>query len=415
MADWLILRLPRSPDTQSSWLLCDGDGQPQATPENGALDVAAEYAAGRRLGVVVPTGDVLLTEVELPVKGGVRAQQVVAYALEEQLASEIETLHFALGERDSATARTAVAVVSRPLLLHWLEQLREAGMSADVLCDEATLLPDNPGHTLLLLDADSLCVRRAGRPAASLPLDDIAGALQAILGEDLALADLICYATPADWQRRGREVDALRGHCASLKVQLLPAGALPLLAPSLTAGGGINLLTEDYAPARESGGHWQHWRLAAMLALALFAVHVAGLSLQLLQQHRSERALDGAISDFAHSSIPGDDGQGAVRARVERKLLAAQSQSTNSGLMSALSALGGAIGNANGASVQALTYHDGGLELKLRASDAESLERIDQALRTTGWQADLTSGAASGSAYEGRIQMRPIGVAGRTR
>ena len=74
--------------------------------------------------------------------------------------------------------------------------------------------------------------------------------------------------------------------------------------------------------------------------------------------------------------------------------------------MSALTALAQALDSARGATLQALSYRDGGLDLKLKASDAESLERIDQSLRNNGWQAELTSGGAASSGYEGRIQMR---------
>jgi type II secretory pathway component PulL len=83
--------------------------------------------------------------------------------------------------------------------------------------------------------------------------------------------------------------------------------------------------------------------------------------------------------------------------------------------MSALAALAQALGGAHGTSLQALSYRDGALDLKLRASDAESLERIDQALRNNGWQAELTSGGAAATGYEGRIQIRRGAAAARAR
>jgi general secretion pathway protein L len=193
-------------------------------------------------------------------------------------------------------------------------------------------------------------------------------------------------------------------------VQLLSSGALPLLAPQVAAGQFINLLAGDFALKTSFGGDWRRWRLAAVLAATLFAVHIAGLSLELLQQHRSERALDAEIGAVARRALPGDPGTGAVRSRIEQHLLAAQSQSGGSGLLSALAALAQAINGVNGASVQTLSFREGGLDLALKASDAASLERVDQALRNGGWQAELTSGAAAGAAYEGRIRMRPAGT-----
>ena len=49
--------------------------------------------------VLVPGTDVLLAEPDLPLKPGVKLQQLVPYALEEHLADDIDDLHFALGKR----------------------------------------------------------------------------------------------------------------------------------------------------------------------------------------------------------------------------------------------------------------------------------------------------------------------------
>jgi len=406
MAEWLILQLPRNGESSCSWMTVDAGGHALGAPVSGALADAVGEAAGRRVALVVDSSDVLLTDVELPPKSGVKPQQLVAFALEEQLAADIDTLHFAVGNRDDLTGRTAVAVVTRTLMSQWLADLSAHGMSVAAVCAQASLLPENPGHTVVLLDGDTLAVRRVGRAAMALPADDIAAALEAALGAELAADNLLFYASPRDWHQRSGEVEALRKQVTSLKVQLLNAGPLPLLAPQVAAGGYINLLSGEFAPQVTGNGDWRRWRLAAILAAALFAVHVGGLSLQLLQQHRSERALDAEIGAIARNTLPGDNGQGAVRSRIEQRLLAAQGDAGGSGFMPALAALAQALGNAHGATLQALSYRDGGLDLKLKAGDAESLERVDQALRGIGWQAELTSGGAAASGYEGRIQMR---------
>jgi general secretion pathway protein L len=410
MAEWLTLQLPHSLDGPCTWMLAGAQGQALGAPVAGTLTQAAAQGAGRRVGVVVASVDVLLTEIELPPKSGVRAQQIVAYALEEQLAADIETLHFAVGSRDPLSGRTLVAIVNRALMSRWLQELRDANIEPTVVCAESALLPENPGHTVVMLEGDTLSLRRGGQHAQALPADDIGGALDALLGAEMATEHLIFYVSPHDWQRRASEVEAQRPRCASLKVQLLNSGALPLLAPQLVAGAYINLLSGEFAPTHKSSGGWQRWRSAAILAAALFAVHVGGLALQRLQQHRSERALDQAIGELARSALPGESGQGAVRSRIEQRMLAAQNDSNAGGFMPALAALAQALGTANGASLQALSFRDGGMDLKLKTKDAESLERIDQALRNNGWKAEVTSGSAAGSSYEGRIQMQGNGA-----
>jgi hypothetical protein len=59
--------------------------------------------------------------------------------------------------------------------------------------------------------------------------------------------------------------------------------------------------------------------------------------------------------------------------------------------------------------VQALSFREGAVDLKLAAPNAESLDHISRALKSNGWQADLTAGNVVGAAYEGRIQIRPKG------
>lgn len=414
MAEWLILQLPGAGETSFNWMLADAGGHALSAPETGSLAQALPQASGRKIGLIAPAGDVLLTEVELPPKSGPRPQQLVAYALEEQLAADIDSLHFAVGPRDEVSGRTAVAVVTRALISRWLEEFSVHGLEPAAVCASASLLPDNPGHTVVMLERDTLSLRRAGRQAVALPADNIVAGLEASLGNELIADDLIFYASPQDWQLRSAEVEALRPHCASLKVQLLNAGPLPLLAPQLVAGSFINLLSGDFARQVATGGGWRRWRLAAMLGAALFAVHVGGLSLELWQQHRSEHALDAEIGAIARGALPGDPGTGAVRSRLEQRLLAAQSDASGAGFMPAVAALAQALNGAH-ASLQALSYREGGLDLKLKATDAESLERINQALRSSGWQAELTSGGAAASGYEGRIQLRRGGAARKVR
>jgi general secretion pathway protein L len=403
MAEWLLLRLAPGQEERVSWMAADATGQPVSAPQSGTLLQAASAASGRRLVVAAPSSDVLITEVELPVKSGVKVQQVVPYALEEQLAADIETLHFAVGARDEQSRRTRVAVVTRALMDQWLGSLRSAGLAPERLCSEAELLPQNPGHVVVLLEGDSLCVCRVGQLPETLPSLDLAAVLEAALGVELAADDLIIYTLPEDWERRSGEIEALRSRCASLKVQLLNYGTLPLLSPQLTASGPINLLSGDYAPKSSFAGGWQRWRLVAGLAAALLVVHVGGLLLQRYQQQRSERSLDEAIGQVAQRALPGDHGSGSVRSRIEQRLLAAQGGSDNFGLMSGLAALARAVQNADNASVQTVSFHDGGMDLQVKAKDATNLERINQSLRSSGWQAELISGSAAAGSYAGHI------------
>jgi len=406
MAEWLIVRMPRAADAPAAWLIADSEGRPLASVESGPLEGASSAAANRRIAVLVPASEVLGLEVELPVRSGPRAARLVPFALEEQLASDVETQHFAIGPGRVA-GRTAVAVVTRTLLEEWLARLSAAAIAPDLMCADAALMPRLSGHAVALLEGDALTFTDAENDTQltlSAPPGGVAGALQIAFGEELPNTNLLLHANPLDWSRRSGEVEATRASLASLKVQLLSSGALPWLAAQLPHAKPINLLQGAYAPRKSFDANWKRWRLAAVLAGVALLLHVLGQSYLLWRLNRSEHELSQAITTIAGPELANTEG--SIRKNLEGRLLAAQAQGSGSGLLSALQALAHAMGGVPGARVRALNYKDGALQLKLRASDARSLDQINQNLRSAGWQAELVSGGADGDAFEGNIQLR---------
>lgn len=405
MSDWLLLRSPRAATV--SWLVADDAGRPLSAVASGTLAQAAAAAVGRRVAVLLPPAEVLLADVDLPAKSGARASQLVPYALEEQLVGDIEAQHFALAERPGAQGRTRVAVVAHAEFEPLLQALRAAGIDPARIVSEAALVPAGPQHATLLLDGETLCiVPPGGGLPVVLPASDLGAALELALGaEVLSATSLQCVATPVDWQRRSAEVEALRPRCASLKVQLATSGLLPWFAPQLAAGSAINLLQGRYAPRAAWAGGWQKWRVAAQLAAALLVLYVGGQLWSLVQLGSAERTLTAATEEFANRVMPGG-GVVNLRQRAEQRLLAAQRASDDAGLLGALGALATALpAGGDAAAVQAVRYQGGALEVKLRATDAEGLEKVSQRLRAAGWRAEILGGGAVSGGYEGRLRL----------
>jgi general secretion pathway protein L len=433
MADWLLLRLPRTPEEPATWLIAGAGGAPLAATQSGPLAGAAGAAAGRRVCALVPGSDVLLAEPELPARSGVRLAQLVPYALEEQLADNIDDLHFALGRRAADSNRTQVAVVARELMNAWLAELRAAGLEPDCLYADSELLPVNPGQAVALLEEDTVIVRAPGAPPVSLPIDALAEALDiaalppravgtlgvtapppAAEGADESAAGdaargLILYSGTAEWQQHSAQVEAARAPFASVKVQLLSDGPLALFAQQLPGTAAINLLQGAYARKSSRAAGLSAWRVAAMLLIAFVALHLVGKAAELRVLKAREHEVDASISDTFHRAMPAEPGTTDARRRMEQRLAAVRNGGGSSGLLGALQAVAQARGGSAGTSVQSLNFHDGLLELTLNAPDAASLDHLSQQLRNGGWQADLVGGNTVGSAYQGRVQIHAQG------
>ncbi len=417
MADWLLIRLPHEPGAFASWLVADTAGRIVTAQHDGPLQQAAALAASRRVCALVPAVDVVIAEADVPIKSGTRVQQVVPFALEEQLAEDVENLHFAVGKRPPDAVRTPVAVVSRASMDQWLEQLRDAGIEPDTLFAESELIPSNPGQAVGLLDVDCAIVRPAGRLPVTMPIGALAEALELLRprsDETVATADrtgqgLVLYTGAAEWHEHSQEVETIRDRFDGIKVQLLTDGPLALFAQRLpeALAHAINLLQPPYAPAASLAQSWKVWRAAAVLLGALVGLHAIGNAVELAVLGHAEHRVNVAIERTFRAAMPGERNAVDARNRMEQRLESLRGGAGRSGLLAALGALAQARATVEGTVLQALTFRDGALELRITAPSPEVLDRLSRNLRAIGWEADLTAGSAVGSHYEGRMQIKP--------
>jgi general secretion pathway protein L len=126
MAEYLVIRLGERVGDTAEWIAVGDDGTRRGPQTNGTLAEAALEIHDRPVIVLVPGTEVLTTFTSIPAKGA-RLQAVLPYALEDQLADDVDNLHFAPGKRD-AGGRLPVAVVARPQMQAWLEALAAAGI-----------------------------------------------------------------------------------------------------------------------------------------------------------------------------------------------------------------------------------------------------------------------------------------------
>jgi type II secretion system protein L len=297
-----------------------------------------------------------------------------------------------------------VAVVAKEQMQNWIAALSAAGISAELICADNASLVAEASQVIALLDEHSLSVAAAsaGNVARCLPADDIGGALELALGSnDFTATDLQLLVTPDTWRARGQQVEALRARFASLTVRTLNAGLLPWQAMQLAGSTPLNLLQGDYQVTRSQQQHWRRWRLAAGLALGLLVLHAAGRGYALWQMQRAQFEADTALSAMAAQLLPGSSvAPDAVRRTVQQRL-------SGAGGVSPL--LTTTLDTGGGARLEALSYREGTTELKVLARGAPQADALNQGLRASGLNAELTAGNTVASGYDARIQIKSAG------
>ncbi len=421
MADNIVIRLFADPDRAVEWILTDSSGARHGEPSSGTLIEAATAIGSHSVIVLLPSSDMLITTADIPAKGS-KLLQAVPFALEEQLAEDIDRLHFAVGQRRS-NGLTPVVVTNRERFEDYLLRLAGAGIGPDAIYPEIQGLARIPGTISLLLDDGDLLINDGGDVELDLEQISPGDALVAIGAlDDAATTDddgdvrdmprhVLIYLSAADQERYSNDWLALEHEFESLDIRILPDGALPRLAATVSSGRAVNLLQGDFAPKRSMDAAWRPWRNVAALFLAVVGVGLIGKVVDYFSLRSEDKRLTVAIEEQFRDTLPWintvpDNPASRLRSELAR-MGAASGDSDGADFLLALEALSGALGNAPGSKVEALSYRSGETDIQLIAPNVESLERIQAAVREgTALDAAIARAEPQDDGVKSRIQIK---------
>jgi general secretion pathway protein L len=355
-----------------------------------------------------------LAEPELPPGSGVRLARAVPFALEEHLTEDIDQLSFAIGRRRPGGG-TPVAAVSRVVVQGWIAQLNAAGLEPLAIYPDISLMPENPGQTVLWLEQGRLAVRRPGKLPFAVELSPVSEALvvAGVIADPLDTdaepkvpESAILYLTREDWSRAQHEFEQLSEKFDSLKVQLLPDGPLPWLARTLGDTDAVNLLQGEFTRVTDFNARWLRWRTAAALAVGLLAVHVAAQALQIRQAKHEAAALDGQIASVFSAAMPAEAMQDPRRQMQSRLDRIRKSGASPEYFLRTLKVLGDALATTPKTDIDGLSYREESLDMRVKAPSLAALSQLSQLIGKQGMTAEIQSSTPVATGVEAHIQLR---------
>jgi len=371
----------------------------------GELHEAALRAQGAKVVILAPAAPMVTIKAELPPLQGNRLRQALPYALEEQFAEDVDTLHFAIGKR-LAEGRYPVIALERTLMEQWQSLFAEAELRPHVMLNEALALPWQEGEWSLLLQDGEALLRTGAYEGYAIPMVE--------LDDWLALA----------WQAEAAPPGTIRlfdGRVAGDKTDWpgAPAGAdvreesletvLMLLAQADPAQG-INLLQGDFSRKEQLGRLWRPWRATAGL-LAFWLLLQGGMAVgRYVTLSAEEERLYTAIEQVYRDTFPSARNVVNPQVQMERQLADLKSGGSASAFASLLVASAPVLKAIDGLELRNLHYKPDELELELELKDLPSLDKLKEALQQKQLAVDIRGASTRDGKVESRIALRETGA-----
>lgn len=413
MSEILVIRLLNAvntvtpAETEAQWLLVDTHGARLGTVLQGRLAEAAMLAHGKKVVALVPGTETLALNPVLPaLKGNTKLSQVVPYALEDQLAVDIDELHFAIGKRGK-TQSTPVVVVSRNLMKTWVSTLTAAGAHPDVLITDTSLLPITADGITVLIDQGRVSVKHTDLSVNTLDVSPLSEALQLVIPATNQPVTL--YITEAEYQAEKIAVETLHHRAPKLVVKLLPEGVLPLLALQATQPAAINLLQGDYIQRKKTQRNFGNWKIASSIFFGLISLHILSKELELWQLGKQEAELDKQIQTIYSQtlSLPGTVKTDQVRPAFETRWLQLQELRKPNHLMKTLDVLSKVSNAKDALKIKELNFNHDDIEVRILAPNAQSLDFIQRQSKTQGINVEIQEANPIDEKIEGHITFKP--------
>lgn len=387
------------------WIPMDARGGKLGPVQSGDPAELQANVANRRLVFVVPGEEVLVTQVDIPVKGASKVLKAVPFALEEQLVGDVDGQHFAIS-RKSGDNRYGVAIVSRETIDGWMAKLAEQGLEPDELVPESLGVPWHDEQSTLLLADGEIAIRNGQWDTAclgGLSIDEAADCMSPDVSQTLAV-----FCGVSDFDQQSVQIEALRERYEESTLSLLDEGGLPVLASQILSGDRINLLQGQYSQGSRLSEQFGPWKIAASLLLA-FLVTLFARDIALLQQlKRSDAQQRQEMAALLRSVCPQEtraiDPLGQLRTCTNSVGDDEQQQ-----FLLALEMLTNALPAGANAELISINYASRTMELRLSVPDVATLDGIQRKVsEAPGYAAEIQSATRVDGATEGRIQIRHV-------
>lgn len=366
------------------------------------------------LNLIVPAEYCVIKEYQYDASEAKVLRQTLPYSLEDELLSDVDELHFSLGE--AKEGKVSVAIVAKELIEQCIDSINNAkagvGCHVQKIVPELMLLPWLDSQWTLCVDdysgdnssADETryLLRSAANNGFAVPEALLEKALQLILQEQGLPSSVVLYCPE---NLRDSVKAKLPPELAAL-VLWQSADYWPLITDESQPGERLNIMQAAFAISLPWRKWWQQWKTVAIILAAFCVIKIAYAYSHNYQLENKNVALRTAVEQAYRTAVP----KGAVFDPEQqlRKKVSAMQGGGGEGFVTLLSKIAAVTATVEGFTVQSMNYSEKQSEVRLTvlANSFKDVEAVRSGLQRKGVKAELTGSSSEGGKTRARLRIR---------
>lgn len=410
MPAYTFVRFDKIP-TQNETVRWLNPGDVSGSLAEGTVEQLAAAAKGHPLVVVMPGEAVLTLNARVPTQSRAKMLRAIPYAVEDQLAVDVDELHFALGERQGSGVQ--IGVVSHDKMKQISAALAAHGLEPDIIAPDYLLVPYEEGAWQIWHEAGRILVRMCLHGGAALEAENFAQYLTLVLAETeearLPTKIMIDEAQTHDWAWL-QEICARKDIPVEFREHQGPL--LALAASGFAEGQTLNLLQGDYSRREQLGRMWRPWIPAAAIFGGLIVVQLITMGIDYFRLQAEYDRLSDEVKQVYLNTFP--DAQKVVNARVqmEQRLNKVRSVREEGGdlYLGLLESFSQIYATGLRPELERMRFQDQTLTIDMILDSLGTLDNLKaQLAKDPNFQAEVISADTKGDKVIARLQMKRVG------
>ncbi|MDF0750545.1 type II secretion system protein GspL [Marinobacter sp. 71-i] len=404
-----------------NWVLVDASGDAQARGTADPRDAIEQTLAQNDLENVllvglIPGDEALFCVADIPAKQTRFVHQALPYAVEEQIAQDIESVHLALGNRTEKGFR--VAAIDHGQMAEWVVMFSGwEHLKLEAIYPDAGLLPLTEVGWSICLDGESAMLASDQGEWLSVHARNLA-----MFAQTLALppSDDVVAEVPVTVYGTGQEFEHQQSDLAELKASgrlVVREETLELMPLELLAHSHhhhlcqpINLCQGAYSIRSGKSSALGAWKPLVAVACVWFVIQIGvEVGLGFYHQQKADEIREQAMAVY-RQAFPNDarTHAGNVRRVVEGQLRQLQAEGPNASFITLMKYTGeqySRIPDSGSVTFNSVNYsrNRGELVVDVRADSYDKLSTLRNGLTTRGLEAQIGSVVNEPGGARGRL------------